>query len=118
MAGTVKLCVPPELPPCVGELVGCADFVGAAEGLAVAECLGVAEVFGIAEELGAVDCAAPDDEDDPDGADIAVVEPLGPAAAPEVDPLAAHAVKPAPAAATAMIRAGIRRILMLLPSVK
>jgi hypothetical protein len=57
--------------------------------------------------------------DDPDGADEAPAEPpeAAPVAAAEgVDPLDAHAVRPAPPMTAAMITAGTRHILMLLPS--
>lgn len=120
MAGTVKLCVP-ELP-CVAELVGCADLVGRAdlvaeaEDLARAERVAAAETAGVAEGPGPV--ASPDGEDDPDGADKAVAEPPEAdedAAATGFDPVPAHAVRPAPAATTAMITAGNRHILMFLP---
>jgi hypothetical protein len=112
MAGTVKVC-DPELVP-AGELGGGAGAVGAgelpeceeavAEGRAVAECVLV--------EVGD-DAGAPDAGDDPDGAADAVGEP--PVAAEGLDPLA-HAVKPTPPMTAAMITAGTRRILMLLPS--
>jgi hypothetical protein len=111
MAGTVKLCVPALAPG--GELTGgggatecelCPEAV--AEGLA-AECLCVEEGIG-----------AGDDGDDPDGADEADEPPeAGPDAAAEgVDPLDAHAVRPAPPMTAAMITAGTRHILMLIPS--
>lgn len=119
------MCVPPE-PPCDGEGVGRGDFEAVGEGLGVAECRGVA--FGVAEWVGALDgvdppacpLACPDGEDEPDepdALDMAVTEPLAAALGPVEDPLAAHAVRPAPAAKTAMITAGIRRILMFLSSV-
>src|SRR5690348_14397118 len=107
MAGTVKLC-DPELVP-AGELAGGGVVVGYAElfecaeevadGPAVAECVLDDEVCGAA--------------DDPDGA--AEAEPPAPAveAAEGVDPLDAHAVRPAPPMTAAMITAGTRHILML-----
>jgi hypothetical protein len=123
MAGTLKLCVP-ELP-CDGELVGCEDFVAVAEGLAVAECVAVAEAFGVAECRGLADrddvgpVGSPDGEGDSDGSDRAAAEPPEDAeveATPGLDPVAAQAVRPAPAATMATITAGIRRILMFLLS--
>jgi hypothetical protein len=67
-----------------------------------------AEVVGDAEAVGELD------------EDKACAEPpaAGDDASDELDPLAAHAVRPVPATTTAMITAGTRRILMLLPSVE
>jgi hypothetical protein len=118
MAGTVKLCVPElalvgelvargEVVTC-GELVGRAETVAVTEGLAAAECTCVGEAVGVA-----------DVGDDPGVAARAAVEPPeagAEATVEESDPLAAHAVRPAPPMTAAMITAGTRHILMLLPS--
>jgi hypothetical protein len=117
MLGTVKVCVPElvleELVAC-GELVGCAEAV--AERLAAAECVRVGELSGVGDDAGVLVNAAVGDP--PARAD----DPLGAAAGDvvveEFDPLAPHALKPAPQMTAAMITAGTRRILMLLPSVK
>jgi hypothetical protein len=113
MAGTVKLCVP-ELAP-VGELVArgedvpCGELVERAETVAVteglAECACAGEVAGVADVC-----------DDPGVASRAAELPeAGAEATVEADPPAAHAVRPAPPMTTAMITAGTRHILMLLP---
>jgi hypothetical protein len=112
MAGTVKLCVP-ELAP-AGELAGGGGAVGAEvffaceeampDGSAAAECV----LVDVGDDAGAPDAGA-----DPDGAAEAVGEP--PVAAVGLDPLA-HAVRPTPPMTAAMITAGTRHILMLLPS--
>lgn len=118
MLGTVKVCVPElvleELVAC-GELVGCAEAVAEAEGLAAAECVRVGELAGVGDDAGVLVNAAVGDP--PARAD----DPLGAAAGDvveEFDPLVPHALKPAPQMTAAMITAGTRRILMLLPSVK
>ena len=108
MAGTVKLFVP-ELVP-AGELGGGGGADGVEE---LFEC----EEAGAAAECVLVDvgddAGAPDAGDDPDGAAEAVGEP--PVAAEGLDPVP-HAVRPAPPMTAAMITAGTRHILMLLPS--
>jgi hypothetical protein len=119
MLGTVKVCVP-ELV--LEELVACGELgrteavaVAVAEGLAAAECLRVGELAGVGDDVGVLVNAAVGDP--PARAD----DPLGAAAGgtvEEFDPLAPHALKPAPQMTAAMITAGTRRILMLLPSVK
>jgi hypothetical protein len=121
MAGTVKLCVPvlvlvAELVAC-GELFGCADAVAVTEGSAAAECRCVGDVVG--DEPGAPVSA--DVGDAPGVPAKAAAEPLvagADATAEGSDPLAAHAVRPAPQTTAAMIIAGTRHILMLLPSGK
>jgi hypothetical protein len=127
MAGTVKLCVPElvlvgELVAC-GEVVACGDLFGrteavaVTEGLAAAECLCVGEVAGAGADPGA--SVSADVGDAPGVAAKAAPEPPEAAAdtaAEGFDPLAAHAVRPAPPMTTAMITAGTRHILMLLSS--
>jgi hypothetical protein len=117
MLGTVKLCVPPELV-FVGELVGCGELFGVAEavavteGLAAAECTRVGEAAGVGDDAGVLVSA---DVGDPPA------DPLGAAAdatAEGLDVLAPHALTPAPQMTAAMITAGTRHILMLLPSGK
>jgi hypothetical protein len=122
IAGTVKLCVPElvlveELVAC-GELFGCVEAVAVTEGLAAAECACVGESAGVGDVVGVAVSA--DVGDPPDGPAKAVGDPLVAAAEPaaEGDPLAPHAVRPAPQMTAAMITAGTRRILMLLPSDK
>ena len=118
MLGTVNVCVPElELEELVarGELVGCAEAVAVAERLGAAECLRVGELAGVGDDAGVLLNEAVGDP--PARAD----DPLGAAAGgtvEEVDPLAPHALKPAPQMTAAMITAGTPRILMLLPSVK
>jgi hypothetical protein len=117
MLGTVKVCVPElvleELVAC-GEL-GRTEAVAVAEGLAAAECLRVGELAGVGDAAGVLVNATVGDPP-------ARADPLGAAAGDVVvevfDPLAPHALKPAPQMTAAMITAGTRRILMLLPSVK
>ena len=119
MLGTVKLCVPElvldeELVGC-GELVGRTEAVAVVEGLAAVECTRVGELAGVGDDAGVLVNATVGDP--PARAD----DPLGAAAGgtvEEVDPLAPHALKPAPQMTAAMITAGTPRILMLLPSVK
>jgi hypothetical protein len=112
MAGTVKLCAP-ELVP-AGELAGGGVLFGYAEFFVFAEALvegaAVAEFVPVDEAVGAPDA--------PDAADEAVGEPpeAAPVAAAEgLDPLVPHAVRPAPPMTAAMITAGTRHILILLP---
>jgi hypothetical protein len=126
MAGTVKLCVPElvsagELVAC-GEVVACGELVGrteamaVTEGLAAAECMCVGEVAGVGDDPGV--WVSADVGGDPGVADKAADEPpeAAGATAEGFDPLAAHAVRPAPPMTAAMITAGTRHILMLLPS--
>src|SRR5579862_1681311 len=118
MLGTVNVCVPEleleELVAC-GELVGCAEAVAVAERLGAAECVRVGELDAVGDDAGVLENEAVGDPparaDDPRGAAAEVV-------AEGVAPLAPHALKPAPQMTAAMITAGTRRILMLLPSVK
>jgi hypothetical protein len=117
MAGTVKLCVP-ELV-LVEELVGCGEAVGVTEGSAAAVRLCVGEVAGVDDDPGVPVSA--DVGDAPGVPPKAAAEPpvaAADAAAEGFDPLAAHAVRPAPQMTAAMIKAGTRHILMLLPSAK
>ena len=117
MAGTVKLCVP-ELV-LVEELVGCGEAVGVTEGSAAAVRLCVGEVAGVGDDPGVPVSA--DVGDAPGVPPKAAAEPpvaAADAAAEGFDPLAAHAVRPAPQITAAMIKAGTRHILMLLPSAK
>jgi hypothetical protein len=121
MLGTVKSCVPElvlvdELVAC-GELFGVAEAVAVTEGLAAAECRCVGEADGVGDEV-AVTAAV---GDPPDGPARAVGDPPAAAAdgtAEGFDPLAPHALRPAPQMTAAMITAGTRHILMLLPSGK
>ena len=85
-----------------------------AERFGAAECLRVGELAGVGDDAGVLLNEAVGDP--PARADV----PLGAAAGgvEEVDPLAPHALKPAPQMTAAMITAGTPRILMLLPSVK
>ena len=119
MAGTVKL-PDPELA-LVGELVaraelvGCAEAVTVTEGSAAAERVCVGEAAGVADDPGVPVSA---DVGDPPGvAARAAAEPpeAGADTTPDgvVDPLAAHAVRPAPPMTAAMITAGTRHIPML-----
>lgn len=110
----MKVCVP-ELV--LEEFVACGELgrtEAVAEGLAAAECLRVGELAGVGDDVGVLVSAAVGDP--PARAD----DPLGAAAdgTEELDPLAPHALKPAPQITAAMITAGTRHILMLLPSVK
>jgi hypothetical protein len=70
----------------------------------------VGEVAGVGVDTGA--SVSADVGDDPGAAERAAADAM----AEGVDPLAAHAVRPAPPMTAAMITAGIRHILMLLPS--
>jgi hypothetical protein len=77
----------------------------------------VGEVAGVGADPGV--SVSADVGDDPGVADKAAAEPPEAAAdatAEGCDPLAAHAVRPAPPMTAAMITAGTRHILMLLPS--
>ena len=121
MAGTVKLCVP--------ELVLAEEFVARGVAVACEEPFGLTEAMAVTEGLAAAECVRADpgvlvSADvgcDPGVPDRAVAEPPEAAAdatAEGVDPLAAHAVRPAPPMTAAMITAGTRHFLMLLPSGK
>jgi hypothetical protein len=118
MAGTVKLCVP-ELAlvgelVALGELFGRTEAMAVTEGLAAAECVCVGEVAGVVADPGASESAdVGDDAGVPDKAAAEPPEAAADATAEGFDPLAAHAVRPAPPMATAMITAGTRHILML-----
>jgi hypothetical protein len=117
MLGTVKLCVP-ELV-FVGELFGCAEAVAVTECLAAAERTCVGESAGVADDVGVPVSA--DVGDAPGVAAKAVGDPLAAAAdaaAEGFDPLAPHALRPAPQMTAVTITAGTRHILMLLPSDK
>jgi len=120
MAGTVKLCVPElvfvgEVVACeevvaCGELFGRTEAMAVTEGLAAAECMCVGEVASVGADPG--ESVSADVGDAPGAADEAAAD----ATAEGFDPLAAHAVRPAPPMTAAMITAGTRHILMLLPS--
>lgn len=114
----MKLCVP-ELPDVAG-LVGRTDFVAATEGLALAVRTGVTEIVGVAEDLGALDFADELGADvGDDGATAAdVLEAGADAAAEELGPVPAHAVRPATPATATSTAAGTRDILIRLPSGK
>jgi hypothetical protein len=123
MAGTVKLCVPELVPVLelvfVGELFGRAEAVAVTEGLAAAECTCVGESAGVGDDAGGLVSA--DVGDPPDGPAKAADDPLvagADAVAEGFAPLNPHALRPAPQMTAAMITAGTRHILMLLPSVK
>jgi hypothetical protein len=116
MAGTVKSCVP-ELV-FVGELVARGELFGLAEAVAVTERLAAAECRCVGEAVGvedAVGVPANADVGDPPGV---AAKAVADAAAEGFDPLAPHALRPAPQMTAATITAGTRHILMLLPSVK
>jgi hypothetical protein len=110
MAGTVKLCVP--------ELVLEEELVACAEDVARVEVADFAEA--VRDDLAAVECtlvgdAAGDDE----GGSVSVGDAAGGSdeagadtAAEELDPLAPHAVRPAPPMMTAIIAAAIRHFPM------
>jgi hypothetical protein len=112
MAGTVKLCVP-ELPDVAG-LVGRADFVAATEGLALAVRTGVTEIVGVADAAGFLDFGDEVGADvGDDGATAAeALEAGADAAAEELDPVPAHAVRPATPATATSTAAGTRDILI------
>ncbi len=123
MPGTVKLCVPElvfvgELVAC-GELFGRAEAVAVTEGSAAAERMCVGEVAGVGDDPGVPVSA--DVGDTPGVAAKPAADALVAAAdatAGGFDSLAAHALRPAPQMTAAMITAGTRHILMLLPSGK
>jgi hypothetical protein len=112
MAGTVKLCVP--------ELVLEEELVACAEDVARVEVADFAEAVAVLDDLAAVECtlvgdAAGDDE----GGSVSVGDAAGGSdeagadtAAEELDPLAPHAVRPAPPMMTAIIAAAIRHFPM------
>jgi hypothetical protein len=114
MLGTVKLFVP-ELV-FVGELVARGELFGraeaVAEGLAAVERTCVGESAGVGEDVGVPVSA---DVGDAPGVEAkAAADP----SAEGFDPLAPHALRPAPQMTAATITAGTRHILMLLPSDK
>jgi len=117
MLGTVKVFVPElvgELVAC-GELFGRAEAVAVTEGSAAAECTCVGELAGVGDDAGVLVSA--DVGDAPGVLAEAAADPLVDAA-DGFDPLAPHALRPAPQMMAAMITAGTRHILMLLPSGK
>src|SRR5580704_4811563 len=121
MAGTVKLCVPEpvlgEELVALGELFGRVEAVAVTEGLAAGACVG--ESAGVGDDAGVPVSA--DVGDAPGVVAEAAADPLGAAADPAAegfDPLAPHALRPAPQMTAATITAGTRHILMLLPSGK
>jgi hypothetical protein len=123
MLGTVKSCVPElvlvEELVARGELFGLAEAVAVTEGLAAAECRCVGEADGVGDAVGVSVTA--DVGEPPDGPAKAADDPLAAAADGMVegfDPLAPHALRPAPQMTAATITAGTRHILMLLPSDK
>jgi hypothetical protein len=86
--------------------------VAVTEGLAARACVG--ESAAVGDDVG-VSVSA----DVGDAPGVEAEAPLGPAAdaaAEGFDPLAPHALRPAPQITAAMITAGTRHILMLLPS--
>ncbi len=97
------------------ELFGRAEAVAVAEELAARAWVG--ESAGVADDVGVFVSA---DVGDAPGVEAkAAADPLGAAAdaaAEGFDPLAPHALRPAPQMTAAMITAGTRHILMLLPS--
>jgi hypothetical protein len=116
MAGTVKLCVPElvfvEELVVRGELFGCTEAVAVTEGARVGESACVGDDAGVP--------VSADVGDAPGVEAKAVADPFvaADAAAEGFDPLAPHALRPAPQMTAAMITAGTRHILMLLPSGK
>ncbi len=112
MAGTVKFCVP-ELPDVAG-LVGRADFVAETEGLALAVRTGV--TVGVAEDPDPAGFLAFGDElgDDAVAEDTTAeaLEAGADAAAEELGPVPAHAVRPAKPATATITAAGTRHILI------
>ena len=100
-----------------GEVVACAELVGRAEAVAVTEGSAAAErvCVGVGDDGGA--SVSADVGDPPGVAARAAAEPpeAGADTTPDgvVDPLAAHAVRPAPPMTAAMITAGTRHIPML-----
>ena len=102
-----------------GELVACGEVDGCGEGDACGELCGPAKT--VIEGIAAAPCLCVWDA--AGVADVGVpakaADPLGPAADVAlggVDPLAAHAVRPAAPTTAAMITAGTPYILMLVPS--
>ena len=107
-----------ELAP-DGEVAACGEFFGRVEAKAMAK--GSAEAscvyVGVGDDPGVPVCA--DVGDAPDVVAKADADPPAPAvdaAADGFDPPAEHAVRAAPPMTAAMITAGTRDILMLLPS--
>jgi hypothetical protein len=109
----VKSCVPE---------VGCGVSVVRAEAVAVPEALAVAERLCVGEVAGVDDPGVPVSADVGDAPGVvaeSAAEPLVAAVeatAEGFDPLAPHAVRPAPPMTAAMITAETRHILMLPPS--
>ena len=97
-------------PPCELTVPPDVELEWLAEDLE-AEWVGAADVAGIVAE-GVVASGDPDIADESAEADKSADEPLEGAAVGVVAPVP-HAVRPIPIAATAMIPAGIRHILML-----
>jgi len=109
----VKVCVP--------ELVLEEELVAWAEDVARVEFLGFTEAEAVLDDLAASDFTlvgeAAGDDDVPVSADVGDAaggsdEAAADTAAVELDPLAAHAVRPAPPMMTAMIAAGTRHFPM------
>ena len=110
-------------PPDVAELAGRADFVAETEGLALAVRTGVTEIVGVPEAgfLDFVDELGADvgKDADTEGATAAeILEAGADAAAGELAPVPAHAVRPATPATAMITAAGTRDILIRLPSGK
>lgn len=107
---------------CVPELVLEEELVAWPEDVARVELFGFTEAAAVLDDLAASDCtlvgeAAGDDEGVPVSADVGDAaggsdEAAADTAAVELDPLAAHAVRPAPPMMTAMIAAGTRHFPM------
>ena len=105
----MKLCVPElvleeELVACAEdvarvEVVGFTEAVAVLDDLAAVECTLVGEAEGVLVSADVGDAAGGSDE-------------VADTAAEELDPLAPHAVRPAPPMMTAMIAAGIRHFPM------
>ncbi len=110
----MKVCVP-ELAA-VAALAGRADFAAEMEGLALAARTGVTEIVGVAEvpaPAGILDFA------DAEGTTAAeALEAGADAAADELGPVPAHAVRPAKTATAMLTAAGTRDILIRSPSGK
>ncbi len=98
-------------PPCEVTVPADVELEWLAEGLVEAEWVGAVDVAGIVA-AGVVAAGDPDVAVESAEADKSADEPLEGAAVGVVAPVP-HAVKPIPIAATAMIPAGIRHILML-----
>ena len=114
MAGTVKLCVPDAA--LVGELVACEELFGCAEAVAVPEESAAAERLCLGESDGVGDESGVPVSADVGDAPGTAPEATADGAAGGADPLAAHAVRPAPPMTAAMITAGTRHIIMMLLS--